>query len=126
VEDGRPDLARLGRWRHQPIQVGAVGRQGTAEEAEAHQEDRLEVTDCLTLDPGVHIVEPAVGEVVLDPGPADPADPPVDDKHLAMVQVGELVEAPVDRSWAADWPVAVERQRVVPHDLDAVRGQVVE
>jgi len=45
-------------------------------------------------------VEPPVVEVVLDPRAADPADAPVDDDELAMVDVPESVEVPP--SGAAD------------------------
>ena len=42
--------------------------------------------------------------VVLDAGAADVADAPVDDDDLAVVEVAEVVEAPVDLSLVRSRP----------------------
>ena len=62
--------------------------------------------------------------VVLDAGPADEADPAVDDDDLAMVEVAEVVEPPVDLA-VLEQPVEVEERALVGDDLDAARDQRV-
>jgi hypothetical protein len=46
--------------------------------------------------------------VILDPRPADERDPTVDDEHLPMVEVHEVVEPPVDPVLAAQLTLDVE------------------
>jgi hypothetical protein len=49
-------------------------------------------------------VKAPVLEVILDPGTADPSDPPVDDRDLAMVDVPELGEVQADDSRPSESP----------------------
>ena len=63
-----------------------------------------------------------VAVVVLDPGPADVADAAVDDDDLAVVEMAEVVEPPVDAP-LAEQPVEVEEGALVGDDLDAARDQ---
>ena len=58
------------------------------------------------------------------PGPADVGDAPVDDDHLAVIEVAEVVEPPVDAS-LAEQPVEIEERALVGDDLDATRDQRV-
>ena len=69
--------------------ASSPGGHGAAEPAEAREEDELELRDDRPLDADEEVVEAAVLEMVLDPGAADPADPPVDDDDLAVVDVPE-------------------------------------
>ena len=66
----------------------------SAQPAEGREEDELQLRDHRAGQPHEEVVEAAVVEVVLDPGTADPADAPVDDDELAMVDVAELAHAP--------------------------------
>ena len=83
VEHRRRDRAR-------PLELGEEGvellrRDGAAEPAEAGEEHELQLRDDRAGEPDEQVVEATVGEVVLDPGAADPADAPVDDEQLAVV-----------------------------------------
>jgi hypothetical protein len=62
--------------------------------------------------------------VVLDPGPADVAHSPVDDDDLAVVEVAQVVEPPVDVTLAQE-AVEVEECALVGDDLDAAGDQRV-
>ena len=71
-----------------------------AEPAKARDEDELELRDDRALESDEEIVEATVLEVILDAGPSDPADPPVDDHGLAVVDVSERDEVPAHRPTA--------------------------
>ena len=76
----------------------------TAEPAEAREEDELELRDDRARDAEEQVVEAAVLEVVLDAGAADPADAPVDDHDLAVVDVPERREVPARGSALPERP----------------------
>ena len=78
--------------------VELLGRDRSAEPAEAGEEDQLELRGHRAGHAHAEVVEAAVVEVVLDPGAADPADPAVDDEELAVVDVAEPVEVPAARA----------------------------
>ena len=65
----------------------AVCRDRAAEPAKAREEHELELRHDGALEADEQVVEAAVLEVIFDPGAADPADAPVDDDRLAMVDV---------------------------------------
>jgi hypothetical protein len=67
------------------VQLG--GRDPTAEPAKTGKKDELELGNHRAGDPHEQVVKAAVLEVVLDSGAADPADAPVDDHELAVVDV---------------------------------------
>jgi len=58
--------------------------------------------------------------MVLDPGPTHIADAAVDDDDLPMVEVAEVVQAPVDATLTEE-PVEVQERALVRHDLHADR-----
>ena len=62
-------------------------------------------------------MEALVVVVVLDPGAADEGDPPVDDDDLAVIEMAEVVEPPVDPPLAQQ-AVEVEEAALVGGDLD--------
>ena len=68
-------------------------------------------------------MELLVGEMVLDARPADERDAAIDDDDLAVVEMAEVVEAPVDPA-ASDRTVEVQERALVGNDLDAARNQV--
>ena len=119
VEDGRGDRARA------TVEPGKQGRQargvdGSPEPAERPEEDELELRDHRALDADEEIVEAAVGEVVLDPGTPDPADAPVHQHDLAVVDVTHPTEIPAGRAPRSERPDGGPRLRRA-HDahLDA-------
>ena len=100
-----------------------VGRQRPAVAPEARQERRLRLPHDVAGDAHHHVVEPAVLEVVLDPGSAGPRDRSVDDVELAVVGAAELVLAPVD-ALAVGVEAALDAGEVVDDDLRAGRGEL--
>ena len=105
-----PGLRARGRARQ------LLDRHGAAEAAEAREHDELELRDDRPFEPEEEVVEAAVLEVVLHPGAADPADPAVDDEHLAVVDVPERVELPADRAAVvAERPEGPARLRAARH-----------
>jgi hypothetical protein len=89
------------------------------------QEDRLELGDDRPLEPEHEVV--GTGHVmVLDAGPTHIADAAVDDDDLPMVEVAEVVQAPVDATLTEE-PVEVQERALVRHDLHAaVHERAVE
>ena len=73
-------------------------RHRSAQPAEAGEEHELELVDDRARDADEQIVEATVLEVVLDARPTDPADPAVDDEHLAVIEVPERVQVPAPRT----------------------------
>ena len=59
--------------------------------AEAHQEERLRLTDDIPGDAGHDVVEFSVREMVFDPGATGPGDSAVDDVELAVVGAPDVV-----------------------------------
>ena len=57
------------------------------------------------------------------PGPPTNADAAIHDDDLAVVEMAEVVEAPVDPA-APDRTVEVQERALVGDDLDAARNQV--
>jgi hypothetical protein len=97
-----------------------------AEPAEAGDEDELQLGDHRPLDVEEQVVEAAVLEVVLDAGAADPADAPVDDQHLAVVDVPDRPKVPPRRVAAAERPErSLELRGAHDADLDACSGQAL-
>ena len=92
VQDDRRDLARAG-FGEQAVEL--LGRNLAAEPAEARDEDELELRDDGPGHTEEEVMEAAVLEVVLDPGAADPADTPVHEHDLAVVDVAQAGEVPV-------------------------------
>ena len=89
----------------------------------ADQEDRLELRDDGALDPAHHVVEALVVVVVLDAAAADVADPAIDDDHLAMVEMEQVLGVRVEAA-AAELAGANDDDPVVGDDLDAGLAQV--
>ena len=73
--------------------VRLIAGQPAAESHEACAEQVLELGHQRSLDADEEVVEPAVDEVVFDPGAADIADLPVDDEDLAVVEMGQVPDA---------------------------------
>ena len=64
-------------------------------------------------------MEASVLEVILDPGAADPADPAVDDGHLAVVDVPEPAKIPANLSATAERALGdADLRRAHDTDLD--------
>ena len=82
VEHRRRDRARLELGEEG---VELLRRHGAAEPAEAGEEHELQLRDHRPREADEQVVEATVGEVVLDPRAADPADAAVDDEDLAVV-----------------------------------------
>ncbi len=82
--------------REEPVEIGRGLRQRAALEVPRQEEDRLELGDDRALDPEHHVVEPLVVEMVLDARGADVGDAAVNDDDLAMVELAQVVETPVD------------------------------
>ena len=80
------------------------------------QEDGLQLAHERALEPHHDVVEPLVVVVVLDPRSADERHPPVHDDDLAVVEMAEVVEPPVDPA-LAEQAVEVEEAALVGHDL---------
>ena len=78
------DAARRG-FGEQAVEL--LGRNLPAEPAEARDENELELRDHGPRHTEEEVVEAAVLEVVLDPGAADPADTPVHEHDLAVVDM---------------------------------------
>ena len=127
VEDLHRDARRPGSAtaREEPVQPRGGRRQRPALEVPREQEDGLELGDDRPLEAEHQVVRPG-RVVVLDPGPADVADPAVDDHDLAMVEMAQVVEAPVDLA-VPEQTVEVEERALVRDDLDAaIDERVVE
>ena len=82
MERGRRDRARLALGEEG---VELLRRDGAAEPAEAGEEHELQLRDHRPRKADEQVVEATIGEVVLDPRAADPADAAVDDEELAVV-----------------------------------------
>ena len=65
-------------------------------EAEIGQKRQLQLCHRVAGHAHEDVVEAAVIEPVLDPCAADPADLSIDDEHLAVIEVAELLKPPVD------------------------------
>ena len=68
-------------------------------------------------------MEALVVVVVLDPGAADEGDAPVDDDDLAVIEMAEVVEPPVDPPLPQQ-AVEVEETALVGSDLDPALAQL--
>ena len=82
VQHRRRDRARL-ELREEGVEL--LRRDGAAEPAEAREEHELQLRDDRPGEADEQVVEAAIGEMVLDPRAADPADAAVDDEQLAVV-----------------------------------------
>ena len=85
------------------------------------QEDRLELRDDRALEAEHEVVRPRE-VVVLDPGPTDVADAPIDDDDLPVIEMAQVVEAPVDVP-LAEQTIQVEEGALVRDHLDATGDQ---
>ena len=112
-----PVAGRAGDLREEPVEAGRVGRERPALELPRQEEHRLELGDDRPFE-AEHQVVGAGGVVVLDAGAADVRDPPVDHDDLAMVEVAEVVEPPVDLA-VLEQPVEVQEGALVRDDLHA-------
>jgi hypothetical protein len=109
----------------EPVQPLGCRRQRAALEVPREQEHGLELGDDRALEAEHQVVRPG-RVVVLDPGPADKADPAVDDHDLAMVEMAQVVEPPVDLA-ILERTIEIEECALVRDDLDAaVDERVVE
>ena len=121
VEDDRGDVAGalVREQRFDPVRL-------PAQPAQARDEDELELRHDRPGDPDEQVVEAPVLEVILDPRAADPADPAVHDDDLAMVDVPEAREIPVQGAASAERAGRRPGLRR-PHDADlgSGRGQLV-
>ena len=121
VQDDRRDLPRAG-FREQAVEV--LGRNLAAEPTEARDEDELKLRDDGPGHTEEEVVEAAVLEVVLDPGATDPADTPVHEHNLAVVDMAQAGEVPVRLAVAPEHPGSRPRlRRADDTDFDAGRGQ---
>ena len=64
------------------------------EPEQAGHEHELQLRHDRAFDADEQVVELAVLEVILDPGATDPADPPIDDDGLAMVDMPQPAQIP--------------------------------
>ena len=94
--------------------------------APAEQEDRLELGDDRALDPAHDVVEALVVVVVLDAAAADIADPAVDDDHLAVVEMEQVLGVRLERAGTRGRRSADDDDPVVGDDLDARLAQPAE
>ena len=114
-----PASAAGNRWSSASV----VGRQDAALVPERGQEEGLELADDRPRHADHRVVEALVGVVVLDAGPADERDPAVDDEHLPVLEVHEVVHVPVEPP-RAEQAVAIGHEPVVGDDRDAGRRQL--
>ena len=117
------DAITGGRHGEEPIQAIGGRRERSALEVPRQQVYRLQLRDDRAFQAEHHVVELLVGVVVLDPGPADVGHPTVDHDDLAVVEVAEVVEPPVDAP-VTDGSVEVQESALVGDDLDTTRNEV--
>ena len=110
--------------REVPLQ-GGIRRGRPVVVPPAQQEDRLELGDDRPLDPAHDVVEALVVVVVLDAAATDVADPAVDDRHLAMVEVEQVLATRPERA-VREVAGPDDGDPVLGHDLDARREQPPE
>jgi hypothetical protein len=108
----------------EPVQLFGRVRQRAVLEAPRQQEDRLQLGHDRPFEAEHDVVEALVVVVVLDARTTHERDPPVDHHHLAMVEVSQVVEAPVDVAFA-EQTVEVEEAALVGHDLDAALAKLL-
>ncbi len=126
-QEGRPDAApgRRGDLRVPGRDRGRVGRQRALVIAPRGDEQGLELVDGRTRVADEDVVEALVVEVVLDPRPADVADPAVDDHELAVVEVAQVVEPPVQLALRAEASLEVGARPLVRDDPDPAVGELL-
>ncbi len=110
--------------REVALEILSLG-QRAAVIGEGRQEDGLELAGDRSGESDVDVVELAVEEVILEPGPADVGDRAIDEDQLAMLDPARLPEARHEPS-GANGSLAIRRHQVVEHHLDARGGEGVE
>ena len=123
--DGLGPVGDLQRGRREAALERLVAGEATALVAPAGEEHELELGDDRAGHPAHHVVEALVGVVVLDAAAADVADRAVDDHHLAVVEVEDVLE-PAGRPTRAELAASDDEHPVVPDDVDAGREQLRE
>ena len=108
----------VGLDREVAIQLLGGLRQRPALEVPGQQEDGLQLAHDRAFEAKHDVVEPLVVVVVLDPRSADERHAPVHDDDLAVVEMAEVIEPPVDLA-LAEQAVEVEEATLVGHDLHA-------
>ena len=117
-EDLHLHARSVGLDREVAIELLGGVRQRAALEMPREQEDGLQLAHDRAFETHHDVVEPVVVVVVLDPRSADERHAPVDDDDLAMVEMAEVIEPPVDPA-LAEQAVEVEEATLVGHDLHA-------
>src|SRR4051812_36421571 len=86
---------------------------------EAHQEERLRLSDDVAGHTNHHVVELPVLEMILEPGASRPRNHTVDHVELAMIDAADIVSPPVERALARIQAGRGARQQLVDDYLRA-------
>jgi len=113
------------RRRRKVARQRRVVRGVAAVVAPADQEDRRELRDDRALDPAHDVVEALVVVVVLDAAAADVPDRSVDDDHLPMIEMEQILRVGLEPA-TAELTGSGDDDPVVRDDLDPGLAQLAE